>query len=332
MKAILSGLGAVFLLMAGCGSDAASSPDGSSLDGHLEGDGPAGDGMMTDGGLTPAQAFLATFEAQCEGFVACLAMPDVATCLAGEDVSGPARLVSDSVRLGKIRFDPNQAAICHATQLTVFAECSTLPYDPRIEADCRGVFTGLVAIGGACVWNGECAPGSACDRSACADTDLCCAGTCVALPGLGDPCTGDDCPAGSSCDINSICSPLTANGQSCDLSGDCASAFCRVTDSTCAPLPGEGSSCGASVEGNTPCARSDDLCDTNLICSKRLTVGMPCDPSNDACVGYAACDSTSHCAARLGLGAPCALDSDCLSANCQAYLCAQQPTTPVCAR
>ncbi|HLT35301.1 MAG TPA: hypothetical protein VK034_03425, partial [Enhygromyxa sp.] len=75
-------------------------------------------------------------------------------------------------------------------------------------------------------------------------------GTCIALPGIGEPCYGSEvCGVGATCDWSTgeaICVALPGAGEACTYECD-AGLYCDGVDGqegTCVTLPGEGQPCG----------------------------------------------------------------------------------------
>ena len=89
----------------------------------------------------------------------------------------------------------------------------------------------------------------------------------------------------------SACVRLLADGEACDLSGDCAdTAFCDVNLGTCAARKPINATCGGQA----------------LECA----AGGYCD------------EAALACAAQLADGAACATNVQCLSGNCDGDACA----------
>jgi hypothetical protein len=91
--------------------------------------------------------------------------------------------------------------------------------------------------------------------------------TCMALPGVGEPCFGGEvCGPGAVCDWSgneAVCVPVPKLGEACTYVCD-AGLYCNGIDGgegTCAALPGEGQTCA----GGSLCA-ADHVCNTDNLC------------------------------------------------------------------
>ena len=118
------------------------------------------------------------------------------------------------------------------------------------------------------------------------------AGTCRALPAIGEPCPYGRCAeVGATC-AQGTCAPLGLGGAPC-TSGAACSPFlhCDLATRACADLPGLGARCAGAGR----------------------------------CAGEAWCDGTT-CQAPLETGAPCAADNECATVD----ECAEGPVFDAC--
>jgi len=172
-----------------------------------------------------------------------------------------------SVAAGTVKFHPEKAAACTAA----LAKCGILRM--LVEPDtreCRAVFEGTTALGGACRRNEECAGDALCRGEAA------CPGTCVARAAPGAPCedTGD-------CDDSS-------GTVVCDY-GDTGGGVCRAI--TVRAPAAEGGACRRSVSDAldfTPCqaglwCESTGTALGDGICRKPLARGTACSDADTIC-------------------------------------------------
>ncbi len=130
----------------------------------------------------------------------------------------------------------------------------------------------------------------------CDPASYCLGGSCLARPGVGEPCgDGVYCAEGLGCDFDlagggsMLCAPLPGEGEPCALSETgpslCAPGLgCRML--TCGPLPGEGEPCTV-----------DNRCAGDLGCDFR-TDGSFCAPrraAGEACASDAICAAGTYC-------------------------------------
>jgi hypothetical protein len=294
--------------------------------------------------------------ASCRVSVMCGDSPDQATCVASLQIRESLfETLQVDIANGIVKYDGRAARACVDNYASVNSCTFTelLAFNKLLDATCGKVFTGTLPPGSNCFFNEECMSHGSCDRSQCATTGGCCAGTCVAppvsLPAGGDCTTADtECVDGTRCTTNPagspslICQAEIGAGAACNSSADtCALPYTCVppdpvntTGGTCTAPPATGEACGASSLGAI-CNDLRDACDdSTLVCVRRPPVGSSCDvTSNVGCAGNAYCDGTI-CVAQGGLGAACdpGFPSPCLgNLECDATLhCALPPTGPSC--
>ena len=217
----------------------------------------------------------------CEHDVTCgvISPSDRDACIAGAKVqiARTSRVYStdDAIAAGRLSIDQAKAKSCLDWLRT--APC----YGADFPTDCLKTSKGLVAAGGACHSTGECAVGH-CDGSNASG----CAGTCKALPAIGEACTGE-CATGAYCDFTTT-------------------------------------KCAATVAAGGPCATGNECADTltceNKVCtaqtSPMLKVGDPCPGNSGICGPGIFCDRSTNpkgvCAAAAGKGAPCTTPYGCV--------------------
>lgn len=186
-----------------------------------------------------------------------------------------------------------------------------------------------------------CMPGSTCTYDEASGTNR-----CVALPKLGEPCTGqcdtgsfcfggvcqgdpvgrrcdydNPCPSGLRChDDLEVCAPPAAVGESCRDTVDCADGlFCERYDS-CQPRKSAGAECNDTSE----CARELHCSRDTWTCTADLPAGAECSSSEEECAEGFFCDSGACTLARAP-GADCSSNEECLSGFCYSYsFCAAQ--------
>jgi hypothetical protein len=284
--------------------------------------------------------------AECDVGVRCGSYPDKATCMASLVVD-LGQLKAD-VDAGRVKYDGNAAATC----MTAFEStagpggCSvTNSLSAAQPAACRTIFTGEVAIGGACFASYECQSGS-CDTSGCSGS-ACCAGSCVAsidplAAAIGMACSAlisGSCVDGAFCQTTGTsgstgtCVAKLGAGQPCTSTvGQCLPGLiCLGGSAICGKLPAEGSPCADGL-----CDGENDYCDpTTGLCAPRVGPGGAC-PTGSECVAYAMCDPAADTCVALGAaGTPCSTTAPnpCLgSLTCAAAtgVCSPPPPAAVC--
>ena len=194
----------------------------------------------------------------------------------------------------------------------------------------------------------DCAVGLQCDYNT---------RTCIALPELGQPCSGS-CAFGAFCDWQtSTCAPLRGEGENC-MNAECApELYCQyfwdeatATESyTCLRYALEGESCGDYVYcgsglGCGPDFRCRGPGDVGESCSAGCRDGLYCEFSIDQCLaapdeaglpcpnGTCAaglwCDTAlppGVCQAKIATGERCSGHSQCESSYCPAAFCLERP-------
>jgi hypothetical protein len=309
------------------------------------------------GGGAPAKVSFADYQmrfvtAYCKLAVVCAEMPDEATCLQTIQVQpGYVATVQQDIDGGKIKFDGNAAARCLSTieGLSSCKKGEVAAAGEVLDDGCPGLFTGTVAIGGACFFDAECTSGL-CQRTdpGCSVRKQCCGGTCADVPppiAVGGDCSSpmanQSCAAGSSCrqgqsgQPNSCMPRVAMEGAACkDLDGCLYPLFCDVVSATggtgtCKRPAATGETC--NPEALESCDDGRDVCDAEtLTCIPRVAVGAACTPNT--CVGWAVCLNTS-CVARPGIGGRCdpTFGAQCLGGSvCTIASCTLTPAGDAC--
>lgn len=92
------------------------------------------------------------------------------------------------------------------------------PFDPQVE------------LGGECANDFDCIDSFCPEASVDFETGEITYGTCVAIPGIGDPCVDDECDDSEAyCDSSQetpTCEALLSEGSGCTFDSDCATGFC----------------------------------------------------------------------------------------------------------
>jgi hypothetical protein len=280
----------------------------------------AGALLVFDGGPgfdagTLALAYAHYFNAFCQTLVRCQQISDEQFCvsfyaqaLGTTDFNSPGALEA-AVAAGKAAFNVDEAVACIAGAAT--AACANAEVGLSSTA-CRGMVTGTVAPGGACLHNQECANANAvcqptgatggcsgvcvidCGSAADCPTGLACDPStreCVAIPCS----TTSDCgaDAGLTCDTDGgfcVDPPLPGAGEPCAALGNCAAgAVCNNFDNICTELAGSGQMCfgSNSCVSGLQCAI---LPSGSAECEGPAAPGESCDPTvASACAGGLQC-------------------------------------------
>ena len=201
------------------------------------------------------------------------------TCSTGTDATyyKTAARTLDFVNLGLLRYDAAAASDCLAARAKYYSACDTPVIQlPKIPASCGKILVPNTPAGGQC----DSTIGN------CVAETVCTAGTCIALPAVGQTCatTGQPCVSTGYCEVaTSTCRALPGNGQSCAMSGfACSKGF--YCDSVTRLCTANGQS-GQACSGAKPC---DDT--ANLICLSNSTCGLP-QPDGAPCTSAIHCQS-----------------------------------------
>jgi hypothetical protein len=289
------------------------------------------------------------YDVQCETATDCGQFESDAACHASIDPSGGAEFQSilAAIDKGTITYDEDKAGDC--IDLYRDQSCEFTGFHDSVDTSvCDQVFTGTVALGGACMISEECAGTGACSPTdtSCDPETACCPGTCVAGDGgdlisqEGGPCNDDMhtcdsalyCSAASS-DVPGTCAqPIAGEGSACTDVDSCANPmYCDVFSDTptCVRPPSTGETC--DPQALLVCADSRDYCDATMKCARAGDAGATC-ASDDECLSYASCINGA-CVAQGGPGATCggASDPDCAGdLECTNGTCALPPAGPTC--
>lgn len=265
-----------------------------------------------------------------------------------------------SIEKGRVVYSPEQAGVCAKAFETL--ACADLD---RWPASCDKALAGQVPLDGECGNNIDCQPGAYCDTSgdacpgtcrpqipvgepcpvsnedACVDGLECFKGTCVELPGAGEPCGGGTAP---DCELGTLC--LNADegegqcvviddlfrsleGQSCNLQLGplCAEGlYCAVTSNDsgqCVPPALSGGDCRLTIPDACP---AGEFCNAQLpslqgVCTSLPGANETCreDPwgLNPPCRPYHRCLGDT-CLPLRRLDEACVAHGQCYSGYCEA--------------
>jgi hypothetical protein len=213
-----------------------------------------------------------------------------------------------AVAAGRLGYDDVQAARCLAATETLHCVGQFLH-----DADCKGIFQGLVDTGDECyredglvflVGVSSCADGY------CVEDDQC-PGRCAAWAPRNGSCEVTPCGPDDYCDGSGICQPRPTDGAPCP-SGVCAQGlvcFGDETPSCVEPVSDPNAAC----DDIRPCAGPSVCIDGT--CSVTSALGKPCAyhlmcPTGTLCMMLPGADQ-SICLEPQLEGEPCADDSQC---------------------
>jgi hypothetical protein len=240
--------------------------------------------------------------------------------------------VRDSLKAGRITFDPNKLNACLEAILAPEATCSEVVVDLPWKEQCsakNAPWVGTVATDGQCFYTFDCAgaPDSFCGPDQ----------KCHLKPTAGFPC-GTGCASAYYCGTNNICAPRLALGAPCTQfpTGQCGeNLFCDnkgtftvSTDDVCATKGVGGTICtaedacvsGDCVQGK--CQQTNLSCFNDSQCQSHCAelTNTPCDGPEDCGTGFCtgnpgtSCSSDLTCS-NLGFGT-CNFPRACLPGDC----------------
>lgn len=229
-------------------------------------------------------------------------------------------IVDASIAAGRMTFDASTMNNCLKALIAPDNSCSSVgSMLPWAAACMTSAWVGVVAVGGACSHNFECANP---DAAYCAPNQV-----CTALPTEGMSCAGQNCAAGFYCGGGTCHAQLPAGGmcaanQQCLKGNYCNNAQPRV----CAPLQAAGQPCTTSQSCQSNqclpgvCAGSTTTCLSNSDCGGRCSNNNNafCTQDRDcgvgACsVGGTACTNANQC---TGAGNMCVFPNTCNLITC----------------
>lgn len=267
-------------------------------------------------------------EAWCDYHVTCGEYPDRDTCMEASFRDGGDAYLQAAVDADRVVYHRARARRC--VRAIKGLEClKNESIDAAIGDACDGIFEGQVAPEEPCMINEECMGGlsrcgfdptcaDACCPGACRYIDgpmdigepcnatitcvrgaTCDQGTCVALPGPGEPCDGSLCAAGSGCSYDTFtCVERGPVGAACVFDEECVtSAYCALNN-TCTAMVDTDEPC----DDDRACIRVSDTCKDGR-CRSPADPGQPCAYDWE-CVGWAFCHDAT-CTAYRGLGESC---------------------------
>jgi len=274
-------------------------------------------------------------DAYCNSAVRCSDSASAAECKATNPIDGESTVL-DAVKGGTIAYDEGQAQAC--IDEVSGQNCNFEGF--YTTSACDTVFTGKVAMGGACQISAQCAGDATCvqtDMNCDRDT-MCCAGTCGApstTVAMGGSCAAEtaECAEGTYCNGSDVCAALiTTAGTACDSFLACANPMiCNIFADmpTCEKPAGKGETC--SLDALIACADFSQFCDpATMKCVAAVAVGGAC-PDGVDCVGYATCVSGT-CQKNADKGGACSdTGVECLgSLDCTNGSCVAPPPSTSC--
>ncbi len=245
----------------------------------------------------------AELAANCERFVRCGLYVDEATC------ETDTRQVTDqnlaaAVASGAIDYDGAQAKQCFDALAAISCD-STTDAARTLPTPCTKIFSGTVADGDPCAFDGECDGQTCVYPTVCAE-GTCCAGTCqTPTPAaVGGTCqVTKDCMAPAYCSTDHVCTALGAANDTCFADSECEDGLgCILTafPGICKTLPPLGGACP-----DKRCADIGEVCDATMTCVAAGLPGAACTTDSD-CSPFAPCDqATKQCADLPDVGLPC---------------------------
>jgi hypothetical protein len=239
----------------------------------------------------------------------------------------------DSLIAKRVTFNPEPLNTCLSAIVAPDETCSTYASElPWLEACKAQVWTGLVATGGNCFFDHDCAgaPKSAecgadqkcvtlptagfpCPLGQCAEDFFCgSGGLCQAKLAEGAPCSGfNQCREDLFCDLGAmpmpICTAQKAGGAACTsdagcVSGDCVPGKCAVT----------GQTCYTDLQCAGHCANSSNSCTVGMDYSCNTTAGHCDQVVTTPCSGFSADQTCINAAA----GTKCIFNVSCVPGDC----------------
>ncbi len=179
-----------------------------------------------------------------------------------------------AVAAGLVRYDGAAAARC----LRDLDRCEALSFSEANEtADCKAVFAGTVAAGGACQRSEECAGDAYCASGSGSGQ---CPGTCVAR-----------LSPGSACQFSLQCATMGTTGRAACIEDEMSVGACLVLRPA-STAAAEGAACGIdrSTSVETACAAGLYCHRETGRCARPVAAGASCD-DGDRCVAPSYCTS-----------------------------------------
>jgi hypothetical protein len=199
--------------------------------------------------------------------------------------------LKEGVDAGRLKFDGVAAKTCLGQSE---GQCATfIQGGPFGGMGCETVFVGLVANGGDCAQDNECATA----ESTCVIPQNAMLGKCQPLPKEGEACPSYQCATGLACgkvNMMDVCIKPGADGQMCSGSQECISEYCDFTTNICGQPKALGEACVISYDCK------DGYCETQAkVCTALKAEGQAC-MSSDECQNHDCPMATMTC----GAGAP----------------------------
>ncbi|MDI1445027.1 hypothetical protein [Polyangium sp. 6x1] len=195
------------------------------------------------------------------------------------------------VAAGRLIYSPDHAEACVAKAKAASCVDFYVNRTPSKDPDCKGAIDPGVALGGACLDQGDCKDeGALCFPAALDESPW----TCNMARGDGEPCLFNECAQGLYCKFpTNLCAAPVPTGAACGYPDDCQSGICD-----------------------------------NLVCVDPLPIGASCS-NGGRCVPEGYCDTTtSMCTAEKPDGAACDSGMECMTHLCSDKICGFPP--PIC--
>lgn len=284
-----------------------------STGGGTGGGGTGGGG--TGGGYSTVDAMCSDLPNKyCEYLIRCQAADALATCLGYYHRYFQPCAIEEKAGMkdGRISFD-GAAAARRLSQLATADSCE-LAYSQDFKFDFKDSFVGLVANGGTCFFDSECAAASYCASSVSA-----CPGTCQPRKEAGAATASyrnRECQEGLYNYAASRClSPVEANGSCAAISPStmlqtCASDHSCVGNA-CVPRVAAGGRCGDALQCELNLNCRHGLCAPASGLSQRCGQGVSCKHGYSCDLVELSSFSTGTCTAWKSVGGGCWSSSDC---------------------
>lgn len=210
--------------------------------------------------------------------------------------------LTKSLADGRIAYEPEKASSCIGSMTVTKDQCpATGPGTAMRSPDCELAYRGLVAEGGTCDGDIECADGLACQGTICKRAATTAGAACAHPDGDADPGIFEArkrCVDGEICFGDDVCAPRSKTGEKCFFRSDC-------------------------VDGDT-CV-GDDLADKTCQPIVKQDVGGDCE-DDESCNDGLSCQ-LGKCATRKNAGESC-VDKTVNGTECKGYCDGATDTTP----
>jgi hypothetical protein len=217
-----------------------------------------------------------------------------------------------SIKNKHVRFDSKVMDACLKEFVAPSGTCVTVESaKPWAMACMTGAWVGIVDVGGACDFSYECAKDSFCAPNR----------MCTALPTENMPCsTQGACASGLFCDFavasGPVCHALLGAGAACTANAQCQKdLFCDLAAPVgmrnCTPLLANGATCQSSLACTSTLCLTGTCSVTGFSCTTDATCEGRCSNNNTFCLADSQCGNGT-CS---GTATPCTLPTDCTVAG-----------------